>query len=290
MLMFHLLRAIMSETRVIFVGDIDQLPSVGPGYILKDLIESGFVKKTKLTEIFRQAKGSKIITNAHKINSGIFPDIFPSYDFKFIEENDCKKIQEIIINLVEKEIPSKYHFDPIDSIQVLSPMKRGLIGTEELNIELQKRLNPSSSFLIRNAKRFQINDKVMQIKNNYDKNVYNGDIGIIKQIDMTDQEIVVAFDEKLVSYDFSELDEINLSYAVSVHKYQGSECPCVVIPIHTSHFKLLFKNLLYTAVTRGKRLVVLVGTKQAIGIAIKNNEVLKRFSGLKNRLMQMALF
>jgi exodeoxyribonuclease V alpha subunit len=166
-------------------------------------------------------------------------------------------------------------------------MKRGLIGTEELNIELQKRINPSSSFLIRNSKKFQINDKVMQIKNNYDKHVYNGDIGKIKHIDVVDQEMVVSFDEKLVTYDFSELDEIVLSYAVSIHKYQGSECPCVVIPIHTSHFKLLYKNLLYTAVTRGKRLVIIVGTKQAIGIAIKNNEVLKRFTGLQQRLKEL---
>ncbi len=288
-LVYHLLKALPDEARLIFVGDIDQLPSVGPGYVLKDMIDSGFVTMTRLKEIFRQAKGSKIITNAHRINSGIFPDISSSYDFKFIEENDAKKIQEKILDLVDKEIPLKYHFNKLDDIQVLSPMKKGLIGTEELNAELQKRLNPSSSFLIRNSKKFQTNDKVMQIKNNYDKHVYNGDIGRIKHIDSVDQEMVIEFEEKLVSYDFSELDEITLSYAVSVHKYQGSECPCIVIPIHTSHFKLLFKNLLYTAVTRGKKLVVIVGTKQAMAMAIKNNEVLKRFTGLKEHIKKVFL-
>ena len=285
-LLFFLLRALPSDARVIFVGDIDQLPSVGPGTVLRDLIQSELIGVTRLTEIFRQAKGSKIITNAHLINQGEFPEIYTDEksDFHFIEAETPEAIQQVILNLVSKEIPEKKHFHAIDDIQVLSPMKRGIIGIEMLNNVLQNLLNPSTQPLLRAGRKFHIKDKVMQIRNNYNKKVYNGDIGRIEAIDLEEQQLLVTFDDKGVLYEFSELDELVLSYAASIHKYQGSECPCVVIPIHTTHFKLLHRNLLYTGVTRGKKEVYVVGTKKAIAIAVHNNDVLKRHTGLERAL------
>lgn len=282
-LLFSLLRAIPEGARLLFVGDIDQLPSVGPGTVLRDIIQSGQVPVTRLTEIFRQAKGSKIVTNAHKINQGEFPSLHTheKSDFHFIEAETPEAIQEIILRLVEKEIPEKWHFDRLDQIQVLSPMKRGIIGSELLNDALQTLLNPSDRPLFRAGKKFHVNDKVMQLRNNYDKGLSNGDIGRIMSIDSLDQVLTASFDGHVVEYQFSELDELVLSYATSIHKYQGSECPCIVIPIHTSHFKLLHRNLLYTAVTRGKRQVYLVGTKKAIAIAVNNDQVQKRYTGLE---------
>ncbi len=287
-LLFYLLRAIPSRARVLFVGDIDQLPSVGAGTVLRDLISSGKVGVTRLTEIFRQAKGSKIIVNAHRINQGEFPEIHTPEmsDFHFITAETPEAIQQIITQLVSQEIPKRWHYHPIDDIQVLSPMKRGIIGVEMLNESLQNLLNPSDRPIFRAGKRFHLNDKVMQIKNNYDKNVYNGDIGRIQAFDH--EKMVVCFDEKAVEYNVTELDELILAYATSVHKYQGSECPCVVIPIHTSHFKLLHRNLLYTAVTRGKKQVYLVGMMKAIAIAIHNNQVQKRYTGLEKAICDMA--
>lgn len=287
-LMYYLLRAIPDSARVIFVGDIDQLPSVGPGYVLKDIIKSQAVSVTKLTEIFRQAKGSKIILSAHNINAGEFPYLTnsPFSDFCFIEMKEPEEIQKKILSLIKDEIPKSKKFDPFDEIQVLSPMKRGVIGTENLNVVLQSALNPSDTPFFRGGRKFHVGDKVMQIKNNYNKKVYNGDLGKIVQINTSDQELIVGFDDKLVTYDFSELDELILAYAVSVHKYQGSEYPCIIIPVHMSHFKLLHRNLLYTAVTRGKKYVVLIGTKQAIAMCIKNEEVLKRYTGLERAIRQ----
>jgi len=287
-LLFHLLRAIPNRARVLLVGDIDQLPSVGPGTILRDLIASGVVGVTRLTEIFRQAKGSRIITNAHKINQGDFPDIhtYERSDFHFMEAETPEAIQQIILELVSKEIPQKWRFDPIDDIQILSPMKRGAIGVEIMNDVLQNLLNPSERPLMRAGRKFCANDKVMQIKNNYDKKVYNGDIGRIQMIDTTEQLLTVAFDDRVVEYDFTELEELVTAYACSVHKFQGSECPCVVIPVHTSHFKLLHRNLLYTAVTRGKKQVYVVGSKKAIAIAIHNNQVQNRYTGLIKALKE----
>ncbi len=289
-LLFFLLRAIPSRARVLFVGDIDQLPSVGAGTVLRDIIQSGLVGVTRLTEIFRQAKGSKIIVNAHRINQGEFPDLMTPErsDFHFVEAESPEAIQQVILQLVSKEIPEKWHFHPIDDIQVLSPMKKGGVGSEMLNVALQELLNPSSKPLFRAGHRFHVADKVMQIKNNYDKKIYNGDVGRIVSIDPTEQLMKIVFDDREIEYEFSELDEIVLAYATSVHKYQGSECPCVVIPIHTSHFKLLHRNLLYTAVTRGKKQVYLVGTKKAIGIAIHNNQVQKRYTGLEKALKDTA--
>ena len=290
-LLFHLLRAIPTHARLILVGDIDQLPSVGPGTVLRDLIASGLVGVTRLTEIFRQARGSKIITNAHRINHGEFPAVETprDSDFHFIEAENPEAIKEIILELVAKEIPERWKFDPVDQIQVLSPMKRGSIGVEMLNDSLQGLLNPSSQPLFRAGRRFHVSDKVMQMRNDYDKNVYNGDIGRIVEIDAAEQMLKVVFDDKTVEYDFTELDDLLLAYATSVHKYQGSEAPCIVMPVHTSHFKLLQRNLLYTAVTRGKKQVYLVGTKKAIGIAIHNDQVQKRYTGLEAALKEMAV-
>lgn len=290
-LLFALLRAIPSQTRVLFVGDIDQLPSVGPGMTLADMIQSGEFGVTRLTEIFRQARGSRIITNAHRINHGEFPALMTpeESDFHFIEAETPEAIQQVILQLVSQEIPTKWQFDRIEEIQVLSPMKRGAIGSEMLNNALQEILNPSRQPLFRAGHRFHVGDKVMQIKNNYDKEVFNGDIGKITAIDRVEQTLLVSFDERLVEYDFSELDEIVLAYATSVHKFQGSECPCIVMPIHTSHFKLLLRNLLYTAVTRGKKQVYLVGTKKAIAIAIHNDQVQKRYTGLLAAFKEAAM-
>jgi len=280
-LMFSLLKAIPSTARLILVGDIDQLPSVGPGNVLRDIIDSGAVPVVRLTEIFRQAKGSHIITNAHKINRGEFPWLEGEKDFRFIEEEEPENIQNILVKLVTKELKQ---FNRLEGIQVLCPMKRGVIGTENLNAVLQEALNPSNEPLIRMGNRFHSGDKVMQIRNNYQKEVFNGDVGIIKGIDVVEQKIVVEFDGRIVDYDFSELDELVLAYAVSIHKYQGSECPCVIIPVHTSHFKLLHRNLLYTGITRGKKMVILVGTKKAIAIAVRTEEVQKRHTGLKEKI------
>jgi exodeoxyribonuclease V alpha subunit len=288
-LLFHLLKAIPSHARLLFVGDIDQLPSVGPGTVLKDIIQAGWIGVTRLTEIFRQAKGSKIITNAHRINQGEFPflETSPNSDFHYIEAETPEAIQQVILELVAREIPRRWKLDPIEDIQVLSPMKRGIVGVEMMNDALQNLLNPSHQPLLRSGKKFHLSDKVMQIKNNYDKNVSNGDIGKIIEIDTAEQIMKVVFDEKVVEYDFSELDEIILAYATSVHKYQGSECPCIVMPIHTCHFKLLLRNLFYTAVTRAKGQFYLVGTKKAIAMAIHNDQVQKRYTGLENALREM---
>jgi exodeoxyribonuclease V alpha subunit len=286
-LMYCLLRAIPSRARVIFVGDIHQLPSVGAGNVLKDMIQSEKIFVQSLNEIFRQAAGSKIITNAHRINQGIFPDLRngPQSDFYFIAEEEPEKLLETLINLVAKRLPGRFKLHPYDDIQLLAPMRRGVIGTENLNAALQKALNKNTPVYVA-GRHFALGDKVMQIRNNYTKEVYNGDIGRIVKIDMDEHELLVKVDERIVAYDFTELDELVLAYAVSIHKYQGSECPCVVIPVHTSHFKMLHRNLLYTGVTRGKRLVVLVGTKKAIAIAVKNDEVKKRYTGLKQALLK----
>ncbi|MBI2743770.1 MAG: ATP-dependent RecD-like DNA helicase [Chlamydiales bacterium] len=287
-LMHNLLKAVPSNARVILVGDVDQLPSVGPGNVLKDLIRSAFIPLIELKQIFRQAAGSTIVTNAHKINQGVFPEIYPkpNSDFLFFDIEEPEKILEEIVELVSTRLPRSHRFHRFDEIQVLAPMKKGVIGTENLNMVLQQALNPSPSPLIRMGKSFHVGDKVMQMRNNYQKEVYNGDIGRISAIDMTEQQVKVIFDEKSVMYEFSELDEIVLAYAASIHKYQGSECPCIVMPIHTCHFKLLNRNLLYTGITRGKRLVVLVGTKKALAIAVNNEEVKKRYTGLTEAVLR----
>lgn len=286
LLMYHLLKAIPSSARVVFVGDINQLPSVGPGNVLKDMILSERLGVTTLNKIYRQARLSRIVMNAHSINDGYIPDLSNDAhsDFFFLEEEDPEAALKTIVDLVAHRLPRKYHLNPVEDIQVLAPMKRGIIGTYNLNTVLQERLNPGGKALFWYGQHFREGDKVMQIRNNYHKEVFNGDVGIIEHIDAVLQTVKIGFDGKTVLYDFRDLDEVVLAYAVSVHKYQGSECPCVIIPVHTTHFKLLHRNLLYTAVTRGKRLVVLVGTKKALAIAVKNDEVQRRYTGLTNVL------
>lgn len=287
-LMYSLLKAIPSHARVIFVGDINQLPSVGPGNVLKDMIQSQCVPVTMLNEIFRQAAGSRIVTNAHRINSGVVPEIQnqSDSDFFFIEAETPEKVLEQIVTLISQRLPRKYGYDPFKDIQVLAPMKRGVIGTENLNVVLQQTLNPKGDTSVSwGGRKFAVGDKVMQIRNDYQREVFNGDIGRVTKINFQDQELIVEIDEREVIYEFSDLDELVLSYAVSIHKYQGSECPCVIIPTHTSHYILLTRNLLYTGVTRGKRLVVLVGTKKALWIAVNNDEVKKRYTGLQQAMI-----
>lgn len=288
-LMYSLLKAIPDNARLVLVGDINQLPSVGPGNVLKDLIRSGRIPVTTLTQIYRQGRGSKIVTNAHRINDGLFPDLSGGgdSDFFFIETEEAEAVCTTIVDLVAERLPNRYKFHSIDEIQVLAPMKRGVAGTEQLNIALQERLNPNQPPLTYHGRSYRQGDKVMQIRNNYEKEVFNGDVGRIASIDLVDQQVTVNFDGREVVYDFFNLDELLLAYAVSIHKYQGSEAPCVVIPVHTTHFKLLNRNLLYTGVTRGKRIVVLVGTKKAIAIAIQNDEVKQRYTGLTEALLRI---
>jgi exodeoxyribonuclease V alpha subunit len=287
LLMHHLLKAIPISAKFILVGDVNQLPSVGAGNVLKDIIDSGIAPVVELKEIFRQAQESSIIVNAHKINEGEFPNLQSKKldDFYFIEQEDPVKVLDLIINLVKDRIPQRFGFDPIDDIQVLSPMHRGTVGAGNLNVELQKALNNREDGITRGGRNYRINDKVMQIRNNYDKEVYNGDIGRITNIDEEAQEVTVKIDDRDVTYDYSELDELVHAYAVSVHKSQGSEYAAVVIPIMTQHYMLLQRNLLYTGVTRGKKLVVIIGTKKALAIAVKNNKPQSRYALLMRRLL-----
>lgn len=287
LLMNHLLKAIPKSSHVIFVGDIHQLPSVGAGTVLLDMIHSLQIPVVKLHEIFRQAQGSEIIVNAHKINQGQFPNVsnHQDSDFFFVEAQEPEEALQHIVKLVAQRLPAKYGYHALNEIQVLAPMKKGVIGIENLNTVLQSQLNPQKESIFKAGRKFQVKDKVMQIRNNYKKEVFNGDVGYILAIDAEEQTLIVHFDERQIVYEFSELDELVLAYAVSIHKSQGSEYPCVVIPVHTTHFKLLQRNLLYTAVTRGKKLVVIVGTKKAIMLAINNEEIKERHTGLKQALL-----
>jgi exodeoxyribonuclease V alpha subunit len=287
-LMHHLVKALPSEATMIMVGDVNQLPSVGPGSVLSDIIRSERVPVAELREIFRQAEESRIVTNAHKINMGLIPDLRskgePLEDFYFIEQDDSQKALKLIADLVCERIPRRFHFDRLMDIQVLSPMHRGVLGTENLNRCLQGVLNDNRAELVRGDRVFRRHDKVMQVKNNYEKEVFNGDIGRITSIDAENQEVVISFEGMAVLYDYSELEEISHAYAISVHKSQGSEYPAVIIPLMMEHYIMLQRNLLYTAVTRGKRLVVIVGNKKALAMAIKNNRIMQRYTRLSERL------
>jgi len=290
LLMYHLLKAIPFQAHLILVGDVDQLPSVGPGNVLRDIINSGIFTVVRLTEIFRQAQESMIVVNAHKVNKGEFPilkDVEKKEvdDFYFIQEEDPEKILNQIITLCVERIPEHFGFHPIKDIQILTPMHKGIIGVSNLNIELQKRLNPDHQGITYGSKTFKLGDKVIQIVNNYDKEVFNGDIGWVSKIDMEDRELAIDFDGRLITYDYSDLDEIVLAYAISVHKSQGSEYPAIIIPVTTQHYILLQRNLIYTGITRAKKLVVLIGTKKALAIAIKNNKPQLRFTYLSGRLV-----
>ncbi len=285
-LAYHLLKAIPLTASVVFVGDVDQLPSVGPGNFLRDVIDSDRVPVVRLTEIFRQAKNSFIITNAHLVNEGRMPvlDARQEADFFFIEEELPEKVLATIKALCGERVPKKFGFDPMRDVQVLTPMHKGLCGSENLNRELQTTLNPSGPNVQRWGRTYRVGDRVMQIRNNYDKDVFNGDLGRVKRIDLIEQQVIVEIDEREIPYEFTDMDELLPAYAISVHKSQGNEYPCVIVPLLTQHFVLLQRNLLYTAITRGKKLVILIGSKKALAIAIRNNKTAARYSRLKERL------
>ena len=289
-LMRNLIEAIDYSTRIIFVGDVDQLPSVGPGNVLNDMINSKIFKVVRLNKIYRQFGRSKIIYNAHRIRDGLFPSLNFNpeddkiNDFYFIEKTEQEDVVNTIINMLYYNLPNKFGFDPLKDIQVLVPVNKGIVGVENLNSRIQNKFNSSLKKIMRGNFEFRQNDKVIQQKNNYEKDVFNGDIGFIKEIDFELQEFKVDFNNKIVTYNFYDTDEINLSYAISIHKSQGSEFKCVIIPILTSHYMLLQRNLLYTAITRAKELAVIIGSKKAIGMAVSKNNVENRFTNLKQLL------
>lgn len=289
-LMHHLLKAVAPHTKVVLIGDINQLPSVGPGSVLKDIIGSKTVPVISLDRIFRQDEKSLIITNAHRINNGEMP-LFPDKsdgghaDFYFIEKEDQASTAAAILKMVAERIPDKFALRPVDDIQVLCPMYRGECGVTSLNGVLQGALNKSTLELFHKTRAFKLGDKVMQNENDYKKNVFNGDIGKISDVRTQDRSLVIDFPQGQIEYEYNDLDSIELAYAITIHKSQGSEYPAVVIPVLTSHFIMLQRNLLYTAVTRAKMLVVLIGTKKAIHIALANNRVLDRNSNLKDKIL-----
>jgi exodeoxyribonuclease V alpha subunit len=285
----QLLKAVATRTAVILVGDVDQLPSVGPGQFLTDLIDSGVVPVIRLTEVFRQAATSRIVRSAHQINRGVFPSLpekGEASDFYLVAAEEPEVIAQTVVDLVQTRLPRKFEVDPIRDIQVLCPMNRGITGARGINQALQAVLNPPGEHSVEKfGNRFSVGDKVMQIENNYDRDVFNGDIGFVTGVDPDEEELAVAFDGRVVSYPFGELDELVLCYATTIHKSQGSEYPVVVIPISTQHYMMLKRNLIYTGITRGKRLVVLVGQKRALAMAVKGKQVERRWSKLKERLV-----
>ena len=287
MLMYNLLKAVPDTMTLIMVGDIDQLPSVGAGNVLRDVIESGAFPVIRLTKIFRQAQSSRIITNAHRINKGLMPDLSngKDTDFFFIEKENPEEAADEIVNLVKTRLPQHYRI-PSSAIQVLAPMQRGVVGATNLNQMLQDALNPAGDGLKRGGFLFKTHDKVMQIKNDYDKEVFNGDIGEVSDINLEDRELTVSFDNRSVVYDSSELDELVLAYAATIHKSQGSEYPVVVMPILMTHYVMLQRNLVYTGVTRAKKLLVIVGTKKALSMAVRNTSIDKRNTLLAKRIKE----
>ena len=287
-MMNALLRAVKTSARFILVGDVDQLPSVGAGNVLRDVIDAGHVPVVRLTEIFRQARESSIVMNAHRVNQGEMPDTKNRNegDFFFINEPDPSAGAEKIAELCTDRLPRRYGLDPFNDIQVLTPMYRGDIGVDQLNLHLQQVLNPSGSSLTRGDRELRVGDKVLQTRNNYGKMIFNGDIGRIARIDPDAQTVDINFHET-VQYDFGELDELILAYAISVHKSQGSEYPAIILPLYSTHYIMLQRNLLYTALTRARALAVLVGTPKALAIAVKNNQVVERYTGLREALGEM---
>ena len=284
-LMYNLMKAIPVQMRLILVGDIDQLPSVGAGNVLRDIIDSGQVPVIRLTRIFRQAQSSRIVMSAHAINQGRYPDTSngKDTDFFFIRKDDPEQVAEEIVKLVKHRLPKAYN-QPLSNIQVLTPMQRSVVGAGNLNMLLQQALNTSTLGISRGGINYRLGDRVMQIRNNYDKNVFNGDIGIIEKVNMEDRTLCIRFDDSLVEYEASELDEVTLAYATTVHKSQGSEYPIVVIPVLMTHFVMLQRNLIYTGVTRAKKICVLIGQPKALAYAIRNLTVNKRNTKLKERL------
>lgn len=285
LLMNNLMKAIPAGMRLVLVGDIDQLPSVGAGNVLRDIIDSKRIPVIRLTRIFRQAQESRIVMSAHAINKGVFPDTSngKNTDFFFIQQEDPEQAVETIVKLVKERLPNAYK-RPTSDIQVLTPMQRGVVGAANLNMALQTVLNPGQVSLNRSGYSFRQGDRVMQLRNNYDKEVFNGDLGYIEKVDMEDRTLFVCFDGRTVEYDVSELDELTLAYATTIHKSQGSEYPIVVMPVLMTHYVMLQRNLIYTGITRAKKICVLVGTKKALSFAIRNLSVLKRNTKLKERL------
>ena len=289
LLMNNLLKAVPVGMRLVFVGDIDQLPSVGAGNVLRDIIDSQRIPVVRLVRIFRQAQKSRIVMNAHTINQGRFPDTSNGRDtdFFFMREDDPERAAETIVRLVKERLPRAYRESP-DRIQVLTPMQRGVVGAANLNLLLQQALNPSGPSLNRGGYTYRQGDRVMQQRNNYDKDVFNGDLGYIREVDTEERTLKVDFDGKWVEYDVTELDELTLAYATTIHKAQGSEYPIVVMPILMTHFVMLQRNLIYTGITRAKKICVLLGAAKALAYAVRNVSVLKRNTRLKERLNPSA--
>ena len=289
LLMNNLLKAVPVGMRLVFVGDIDQLPSVGAGNVLRDIIDSQRIPVVRLVRIFRQAQKSRIVMNAHTINQGRFPDTSNGRDtdFFFMREDDPERAAETIVRLVKERLPRAYRESP-DRIQVLTPMQRGVVGAANLNLLLQQALNPSGPSLGRGGYTYRQGDRVMQLRNNYAKEVFNGDLGYIREVDTEERMLTVDFDGKKVEYDVTELDELTLAYATTIHKAQGSEYPIVVMPVLMTHFVMLQRNLIYTGITRAKKICVLLGAAKALAYAVRNVSVLKRNTRLKERLNPSA--
>ena len=288
LLMRSLLAALPAEAALLLVGDVDQLPSVGPGQVLRDVIDSGAVPVVRLTEVFRQAAGSRIVTNAHRINQGRMPDFArqEDSDFYFVEAESPDAVLAMLVRVVEERIPKRFGLDPIRDVQVLCPMNRGGLGARSVNLELQRVLNPPGEKRVeRFGSVYAVGDKVMQVENDYTKEVYNGDIGVVAGIDLENQALTISFDGRDVEYDFGELDLVTLAYATTIHKSQGSEYPAVVIPLTTQHYPMLKRNLVYTAITRGRKLVVLIGQKKALAMAVRNDTAGRRYTKLRERLV-----
>ena len=297
-LMDHFLEAVPSASRLILVGDVDQLPSVGAGAVLLDLIESGTIPVVRLDHIFRQAADSFITVNAHKVRRGEVPDFSrliqkdnaekELLDFYFIKESNPEKIVEKILLMSTERIPQRFELDPMLEIQVLTPMHRGVTGSLHLNRKLQEKMNPAGISLEHREQLFRIGDKVMQQQNDYEKQVFNGDLGRIVNCDPKTKELHVQFEQEIVHYKAKELDQLSLAYAITVHKSQGSEYAAVILPLTTHHYMMLQRNLLYTAITRGKQLVVLIGTESAIRMAVENEGTMRRFTGLQQQLSELG--
>lgn len=288
-LMNNLTKALPTTMRLVLVGDIDQLPSVGAGNVLRDIIDSGVIPVVRLTRIFRQAQSSRIVMSAHAINRGCFPDISNGQhtDFFFMKQEEPEKVAETIVSLVRDRLPKAYR-QTTANIQVLTPMQRGVVGAANLNMALQQALNHNTAALVRGGYTYKEGDRVMQLRNNYDKDVYNGDLGYVRSVDMEERTLAVDFDGRTVEYEAPELDELTLAYATTIHKSQGSEYPIVVMPVLMTHYVMLQRNLIYTGITRAKKICILVGQPKALAYAIRNIKVLKRNTRLKERLAPTA--